>query len=209
MRHNNVIPNVHYRKNYKRWIKTWYNQPGRKQSRRIARQKAVAKAGFRPVGMLRPIVHPPTQRYNMKVRLGRGFTLEELSACGINKKAAMSIGIAVDHRRTDLSEETFQANVDRLKKYINGIVLQPRKGKKTKKGFAGIPNDSSRDEFKALKNVSHEKAFPIKVMPLAQKTYKITPEDKKFSAYSALRQQLKEAKNLGKKLKAEKAKASA
>lgn len=208
MRHNNVIPNVHYHKNYKRWIKTWYNQPGRKQSRRIARQKAVAEAGFRPVGMLRPIVHPPTQRYNMKTRLGRGFTLEELSACGINKKAAMSIGIAVDHRRTDLSEETFQINVDRLKKYINGIVLQPRKGKKTKKGFAGIPNDSAREEFKALKNVSHEKAFPIKTQPLAVKTHVITPEEKKFRAFSTLRKQLIEAKNFGKKAAA-KAKASA
>lgn len=29
-------------------------------------------------GALRPVVHPPTQRYNFKTRLGRGFTLEEL-----------------------------------------------------------------------------------------------------------------------------------
>ncbi|KAH8740261.1 hypothetical protein FG386_001536 [Cryptosporidium ryanae] len=204
MRHNNVIPNVHYRKNYKRWIKTWYNQPGRKQSRRIARQKLVSEAGFRPVGMLRPIVHPPTQRYNMKTRLGRGFTLEELSACGINKKAAMSIGIAVDHRRTDISEETFQVNVNRLKNYINGIILMPRKGKKTKKGFAGIPNDSSKQEFKSVKNVSFKKAFPVVRESIKEKTYTITSEDKKFRAYATLRKQLLEAKNFGKKLKAEK-----
>lgn len=31
-----------------------------------------------PIGLLRPAVHAPTQRYNMKVRTGRGFTLEEL-----------------------------------------------------------------------------------------------------------------------------------
>ncbi|KAH7648653.1 60S ribosomal L13 [Cryptosporidium bovis] len=200
MRHNNVIPNVHYRKNYKRWIKTWYNQPGRKQSRRIARQKAISEAGFRPVGMLRPIVHPPTQRYNMKTRLGRGFTLEELSACGINKKAAMSIGIAVDHRRTDASEETFQVNVNRLRNYINGIILMPRKGKKTKKGFAGIPDDSSKQEFKSVKNVSFKKAFPLVSESIKEKTHTITSEERKFRAYATLRKQLLEAKNLGKKL---------
>ena len=33
----------------------------------------------RPVaGSLRPAVRPPTQRYNMKLRAGKGFTLEEL-----------------------------------------------------------------------------------------------------------------------------------
>ena len=33
----------------------------------------------RPIaGPLRPAVRPPTQRYNMKLRAGRGFTLEEL-----------------------------------------------------------------------------------------------------------------------------------
>lgn len=200
MRHNNIIPNVHYRKNYKRWIKTWYNQPGRKQSRRIARQKAVSESGFRPVGMLRPIVHSPTQRYNMKTRLGRGFTLEELSACGINKKAAMSIGIAVDHRRTDISEETFQTNVERLKKYINGIILMPRKGKKTKKGFAGIPDDSSKQEFMSVRNVSFKKAFPVVKEPINEKTHVITADERKFRAFASLRKELLEEKNLGKKL---------
>eukprot|EP00971_Amphidinium_carterae_P130588 2587028-Amphidinium_carterae.1 len=28
--------------------------------------------------MSRPLVHPPTAKYNMKLRLGRGFTFEEL-----------------------------------------------------------------------------------------------------------------------------------
>ena len=33
----------------------------------------------RPVsGLLRPAVRPPTQRYNMKLRPGKGFTLQEL-----------------------------------------------------------------------------------------------------------------------------------
>ena len=52
---------------------------GRKKSRRNARELKAKKTFPRPVaGALRPIVHPPTQRYNFKTRLGRGFTLEEL-----------------------------------------------------------------------------------------------------------------------------------
>lgn len=88
-------------------MKTWFNQAGRKKSRRIAREKK-AKAIFpRPTaGALRPVVRPPTQRYNFKTRLGRGFTLEELKAAGIPKKLAPTIGIAVDHRRRNRSEES-------------------------------------------------------------------------------------------------------
>lgn len=45
-----------------------------------AARQAKAKAIFpRPTsGALRPVVHSQTVRYNMKVRSGRGFTLEEL-----------------------------------------------------------------------------------------------------------------------------------
>jgi hypothetical protein len=43
---------------------------------RIAKAKAVYP---RPVaGPLRPVVHSQTQRYNTKIRAGRGFTLDEL-----------------------------------------------------------------------------------------------------------------------------------
>jgi len=110
--HNNQLPNAHFKKDWQGnagacRVKTWFNQAGRKKSRRIAREKK-AKAIFpRPTaGALRPVVRPPTQRYNFKTRLGRGFTLEELKAAGIPKKLAPTIGIAVDHRRRNRSEES-------------------------------------------------------------------------------------------------------
>ncbi|KAJ1345955.1 hypothetical protein KIN20_000598 [Parelaphostrongylus tenuis] len=65
----------------------------------------------------RSVVRCPTQRYNRKVRLGRGFTLDELKAVGIGKREARTIGIAVDYRRTNRSLESLQANVERLKEY--------------------------------------------------------------------------------------------
>ncbi|EEA08559.1 60S ribosomal protein L13, putative [Cryptosporidium muris RN66] len=201
MRHNNVIPNVHFHKNYKPWIKTWYNQAGRKKSRRISRQKLIAKSGLRPTDLLRPIVHSPTQRYNMKVRLGRGFTLEELSACGLNKQAAKSIGIAVDHRRTNLSEESLKTNVARLKKYMDSIVMFPRSGKKPKKGFAGIPDDYTKKGSDNFKSVKVEEVFPLKSNSRKQKAHTITVEERRFASYVTLRKELLKSKNIGKKNK--------
>merc|ERR1712213_131283 len=72
-------------------------------------------------GLLRPIVHPPTQRYNMKLRLGKGFTLDELREAKIPVKTALTIGIAVDHRRRNRCAESLQANVERLKVYMSKL----------------------------------------------------------------------------------------
>jgi len=79
VKHNNVVPNVHFHKKWALRVKTWFDQPGKKQSRRIARAKKAARIFPRPVdGLLRPVVHSQTQRYNAKQRLGRGFTFEEI-----------------------------------------------------------------------------------------------------------------------------------
>merc|ERR1712189_100595 len=43
MKHNNVIPNGHFRKHWQNYIKTWFDQPGRKKRRRVARQKKALK----------------------------------------------------------------------------------------------------------------------------------------------------------------------
>merc|ERR1719395_310734 len=113
---NNVLPNVHFKKRGYKWEKklgfrTWFDQAGRKKSRRLARQKKAAAIAPRPVGgLLRPVVHPPTQRYNMKLRLGKGFTLAELKEAKIPKKKALSIGIAVDFRRKNRCTESLQEN---------------------------------------------------------------------------------------------------
>jgi hypothetical protein len=47
--------------------------------RLAARSVKAGRVAPRPVaGVLRPVVHAQTVKYNNKVRLGRGFTLEEL-----------------------------------------------------------------------------------------------------------------------------------
>ncbi|KAL5724106.1 hypothetical protein ACHQM5_007408 [Ranunculus cassubicifolius] len=92
VKHNNVVPNGHFKKHWQNYVKTWFNQPARKTRRRAARQKKAVKIFPRPTaGPLRPVVHGQTQKYNMKLRAGRGFSLEELKAAGIPKKLAPTI----------------------------------------------------------------------------------------------------------------------
>lgn len=79
MKHNNAIPDIHFHKDWKLRVRTWFDQPGQKKRRRLLRCAKAAKIAPRPAnGLLRPSVHCPTQRYNMKIKLGRGFTLDEI-----------------------------------------------------------------------------------------------------------------------------------
>jgi large subunit ribosomal protein L13e len=147
--------NIHNRKDWQRFVKTWFNQPAKKLRRRNKRvEKAKAQAP-RPLNLLRPAVQCPTNKYNGKQRLGRGFTLDELEGAGINKKQALSIGIAVDFRRKNRSEEGYKANVERLNRYKNNLVLFPRKGQKVRKG------DSSVEECKAVALESATSTLPL------------------------------------------------
>eukprot|EP00771_Trimastix_marina_P003925 gnl/Trimastix_PCT/64.p2 GENE.gnl/Trimastix_PCT/64~~gnl/Trimastix_PCT/64.p2 ORF type:complete len:151 (+),score=35.71 gnl/Trimastix_PCT/64:97-549(+) len=109
-------------KKYK--VRTWFDQPARKVRRRNARA-AKAKAMFpHPVDLpLRPMVHCPTQRYNMKIRAGKGFTFSELKEAKISRQDAKRFGIAVDHRRR--AAKVHHANVKRLLAYRARIVLNP------------------------------------------------------------------------------------
>ncbi|KAH7307055.1 hypothetical protein KP509_22G044100 [Ceratopteris richardii] len=76
MKHNNVVPNGHFKKDWQSYVRTWFNQPARKKRRRLARQKKAVRVFPRSTsGALRPVVHSQTLKYNMKVRAGRGFTL--------------------------------------------------------------------------------------------------------------------------------------
>lgn len=79
MRHNRVIQSNHLRKHWRERIKTHFDQPGKKVRRRRLRAEKAKKVFPAPAkGLLRPMVQCPTFKYNMKSRVGRGFTLKEL-----------------------------------------------------------------------------------------------------------------------------------
>ncbi|XP_031107042.1 60S ribosomal protein L13-1-like [Ipomoea triloba] len=195
MKHNNVIPSGHFRKHWQNYVRTWFNQPARKQRRRVARQKKAVKIFPRPTaGPLRPIVHGQTLKYNMKVRAGRGFSLEELKAAGIPKKLAPTIGIAVDHRRRNSSLEGLQTNVQRLKTYKAKLVVFPRRARKFKAG------DSTAEELATATQV-HGAYLPIGRDKPAVELVKITEDMKSFKAYDKLRLERTNERHMGARLK--------
>jgi len=203
VKHNNVIPNGHFHKDWQNRIKTWFDQASKKKSRRLTRKAKAAAIAPRPAaGLLRPAVHCPTVKYASKVRAGRGFTLDELKEAGISRKQALTIGIAVDFRRTNKSVESLQANVQRLKAYKSKLVLFPRKrASKAKNG------DASPEEVKNA--IQHKGAlFPITRNSVKSSTAKITEAMKNDSAYKTLRVARADARIAGqlKKRAAEKAK---
>jgi len=82
---------------------------------------------------LRPAVRGQTNRYNAKIKLGRGFTSAELKLAGVTSLAhARSIGIAVDLRRKDTCNETLNLNANRIKTYLSKIIVH-RANKKDSK----------------------------------------------------------------------------
>jgi large subunit ribosomal protein L13e len=78
MKHNNVLPNGHFHKQWQRRVSTWFDQAGAKKRRRSARVQKAARMAPCPTEKLRPAVRCQTIKYNTKVRAGRGFTLDEL-----------------------------------------------------------------------------------------------------------------------------------
>eukprot|EP00736_Rhodelphis_marinus_P014259 Rmarinus@m.21899 len=192
VRHNNIVPNAHFHKDWQRRVKTWFNQPARKHNRRLARQQKAARVAPRPVsGPLRPAVHCPTVKYNTKVRAGRGFTLEELKAAGINRKVAPTIGIAVDHRRQNHSEESLAENTKRLKEYMARVVVFPRRPNKPKKG------DAKKEEIATVTQNTTRNVIPVGKSIVKSKARKITDSEKKFQAYRTLRAVRTNAKYAG------------
>ncbi len=158
---------------------------------------------------MRPAVRGQTNRYNGKIKLGRGFTVRELQEAGVKGVAfARSIGIAVDARRKDTSNETLKLNANRIKEYLNRLVLYPRKGKYDKKPVVA----EAKQEQLAGPDAKFQNTHPL-VLPLPQPEQgytwsKLTPELKNTSAYKTLRTEWKTASGFYKRQEERKKKAA-
>merc|ERR1719393_1220008 len=143
--------------------------------------KAAAMAPRPTAGLLRPGVHPPTQKDNYKLRQGRGFTFAELKEAGVNRKEALTIGISVDHRRRNRSAGSLQINVQRLKEYKSKLIVFPRKRNKPKAGDAEVAELEQAQQLKG----------PIMAVPDPyegeEETMEITSAMKEESVYHKLR----------------------
>ncbi|OAA52525.1 Ribosomal protein L13e [Beauveria brongniartii RCEF 3172] len=205
IKHNQKIVKNHFHKDWQRRVRTHFDQAGKKASRRTARQAKAAALAPRPVDKLRPIVRCPTIKYNRKVRTGRGFTLTELKEAGIARPLAPTIGIAVDFRRQNLSEESLALNVARLKAYKERLILLPRKSNAPKKG------DTKTDLSKVNTAATVASVLPITPTDLGVKEIKKgdMPAPVKGGAYVALRQARSEKRYQGAREKRAKDKAEA
>lgn len=215
VRSNYQIPNAHFHKHWQRiGVRTWFNQPARKLRRLAARRERAAELFPRPTESLRPAVRCPTNRYNKRQRVGRGFTLDELKAAKVGVAFARSIGISVDHRRKNKSVEVFQANVQRLKAYKERVVLYPRhpdaknETRRLKKGDINDATAESLKTFKATQNTEHH-VVPVSQGALREKAVKVTEDLRKRKVYRELRQEWANSYNQGAKLKKANEKAAA
>jgi len=197
VKHNNQVPNAHFHKDWQRYVKTWFNQPAKKAYRRAKRLAKAKRIAPRPLEALRPIVRGQTNKYNLKVKAGRGFTLDDLEAAKINRNEARGLGISVDHRRKNRSEEGFKMNVNRLKLYKSKLIVFPRnpRSKRPKKG------DASKEERKGAKQVDLNKLMPARITLGRIKPRKITDEERETVVRKVLRKAMLDEKLWGRREK--------
>merc|ERR1711874_623924 len=152
------------------------------------------------MGALRPVVRGCTRRYNRLTRAGKGFTLAELAQAKISPIFAKTIGISVDHRRSNRSTESKLANVERLKAYKEKMVLLPRHKNQPKKAGKGSLADATNEQAENVAQVVDlGSVLPIKQDVKRQQGMKITKDMQSFKAHRTIRQEWSNKKNEGKR----------
>lgn len=209
VKHNNIIPNIHCKKKYLKSsrgplkVRLSLNSAGKKKSRRLKRAAKAIRIAPRPIQSLRPIIHCPTQRYNAKTRLGRGFTLQEIRSAGLkNSTYARSIGIGVDSRRVNVSVESLEINVERLKVYLGKLVVFPLKNRKSNRKDKSVDVDMDRHvDKRAVSEVvgtvmpSHKKKLTSGTESIVMMD--VTDKMRNARAFTDMRVARKESKVIG------------
>jgi large subunit ribosomal protein L13e len=114
----------------------------------------------------------------------------------MNKKWAQTVGICVDHRRTNTSTEQLQVNVDRLNTYKSKLVIFPRVEGAPKKGLV---NDATAEQLKKVTQGNGN--LPIAAAAAAPEFAAITPAMKATQVYRKLRILRKTARYQGRRNK--------
>ena len=208
VRHNNMLHNVHLKFHWADKVKTWFNQPGRKSRRRRLRLKKATLSAPNPTHKLRPIVRGQTNKYNTKIKLGKGFTEKELKEAGIRGLSyARSLGIAIDLRRKDTSKETLDLNAGRIKEYISRMILYPRNEKKPDKK-PQVPEATADKLNSPEAKVQNTLKAVIELLKkeIGYSFAPITDEMKNKNVYQTQRKEIKTAKGFYKRLEKIKAK---
>ena len=203
-----MLPNVHLNKDWQEKVKTFFNQPAKKLQRRKVRALKAKRLGVTPVNKLRPVVRGQTRRYNNKQKLGRGFTLDELKRAGVHGvNYARSLGIIVDRRRKDTNAEAQKVNVDRVKEYLNKMILYPRRKAATKPQKAEATPDQVKYAETQPQNTT-KSVIPLPKQESAFSYSSVTQKMKDEIVYKTQRKEWKEESGFNRKLEAKKKKAA-
>ncbi|POW14569.1 hypothetical protein PSHT_07342 [Puccinia striiformis] len=202
-RGNNVLHKNHFRKDWQRRVKTWFDQPGAKKRRRNARQAKAAAAG-----LLDDFGLPPDQRQTRSFTKPCTFTIDppppptrrpmpdcslqpthpfwpwfhscRACICRYPPQGSSDDWHSYDHRRRNKSEEGVSINVERLTAYKERLIIFPKNAKKPAKA------DSTDLSAATTQDVSGPLPLPSGTKPEAARA--ITSEELEFSAFRALRQ---------------------
>jgi large subunit ribosomal protein L13e len=159
--------------------------------------------------MLRPAVRGQTNRYNSKIKLGRGFTLRELREAGVRGvEYARSLGISVDLRRKDTSTETLKLNAGRVKEYLSKMILYPRGGRYEKKAPVAEAKAEVLAGPDAKAQNTNKHVIPLPKPEPGFSWTNITNDMKNAQAFKTLRTELKTTKGFYKRLEEAKKKAA-
>eukprot|EP01080_Neovahlkampfia_damariscottae_P000307 gene307-6721_t len=152
------------------------------KKRKEKRLKKASQVFPRPLQNLKPLIRLSNLKSNNRTRLGKGFTPAELKAAKLGVQFARSIGISVDERRRNVSEEGLQVNVQRLEEYKSKLILYPRRSvsdKKLKKYTEqGGLNDTPKDQRQNVTQQTGVLLPTTKAQP-ALELREITEQDKK------------------------------
>jgi large subunit ribosomal protein L13e len=139
-----------------------------------------------------------------------------LQEAGVPRKLAPTIGIAVDHRRKNVSQESLAANVARLQEYKSRLILFPRKSGQYKKLDASAEDVAAATKAFAAEGkvagyaTNVQSAFPVKNTSASEAVTEISrsdlPEGEK-AAFRRLREARSEARYQGAREKRAKTKA--
>merc|ERR1711935_1057790 len=111
---------------------------------------------------------------------------------GIDRKTAQTVGIAVDHRRRNRSQESLDLNTQRLVEYKSKLVVFPRR--------AGQPKKGDSTDAAAMKAAVQNKARHIVALPTtsnAVETGVISKDMASFKAFFTLRTERANTKYYG------------
>jgi len=137
VKHRNSIPKAHFKKHWQKYVKTDFNKAMKKKKRRNLRSNKLNNFEVNKLArnnILKPVVHNPTKMYNLKIRLGRGFSIDELEGSNISKNIASALGVSVDKRRRGYSLKKI-SNIKRLNDYFEKIEVTTMKKESDKKLF--------------------------------------------------------------------------